>query len=59
VPRVVIIKLHLQIANHAGGMKATVIGAVARFNRYNDPVDAFLKAPKSDIKLKAFVFSGF
>jgi hypothetical protein len=40
-------------------MKATVIGAVARFNRYNDPVDAFLKAPKSDMKLKAFVFSGF
>ena len=29
---VVIIELRFQIANHEGGMKATVIGAVARFN---------------------------
>jgi len=58
VSDIVIIELHFQIANHEGGMKATVVGAVARFNCYNDPVDTLLKAPKSDIKLKAFVFSG-
>jgi hypothetical protein len=59
VPRVVIIKLHLQIANHQGGIKAAMIGAVARFDCNNDPVDTLLKAPKSDVKLKAFVFSAF
>jgi hypothetical protein len=58
MPDIVKIKLHFQIANHEGGMETTVIRAVARFNCYNDPVDTLLKSPKSDIKLKAFVFSG-
>jgi hypothetical protein len=36
-----------------------MIGAITCFDCNNDPVDRFLKAPKIDIKLKAFVVSGF
>jgi hypothetical protein len=46
IAHVVIIKFHLQIANHEGRMKATMIGAVTCFNRNNDPVNALLEAPK-------------
>lgn len=53
------IELHLQIADYEGGMKTAMIGAVPRFNCNNDPVDTLLKAPKGDIKLKAFVVSWF
>ena len=53
------IELHLQIANHQGRMKATMIGPTTGFNCENDPVDTLFEFPKSDIKLKAFVLSGF
>jgi hypothetical protein len=46
VPRVVIIELRFQIANHEGGMKTGAIGAVPRFNSNNDPVDSPFQSPK-------------
>jgi hypothetical protein len=58
MPRIVKIEFHLQIANNEGRMETSMIGAIACFNCYNDPVDALLKSPKIDIKLKAFVLSG-
>jgi hypothetical protein len=59
VPRVVKIELHLQIANDKFKIETGVIRPVTCFNRHDQPVDGLRKSPEGDIKLEAFVFSGF
>jgi hypothetical protein len=59
VPDIVTIELHFQIANREGGMETAMISPITGFNCDNDPVDTLFESPKSDIELKALVFSWF